>query len=170
MSRRRLACTFLGLALGVFFYLAYRSDYTVSNRWVSYLCGPSTYRVLKHELAHWLPIPAVLRGCMPSALWCFIATSLFGGWTIRISVDRAPPLAPVPPLLNAGWELVQWLGWTDGRADWRDVVAGFVGWGIARLLFLRPARPLKEISALWNWRLGVVVAGLGCIGLADVWK
>jgi hypothetical protein len=169
MNRRRLACAFLGLALGGFFYFAYRSDHTLSNRLVGYLFEPSTYRVLKQEVAHWLPVPSVLRGCMPSVLWCFIATSLFGGWTIRFSADRTIALMPVPPLLNAGWEFIQWVGWTDGRADWRDVVAGLVGWVIACILFLRPTKPTEEISVLWNWRLGVVAAGLGCMGLADVW-
>jgi hypothetical protein len=170
MSLPRLVCALLGLGLGLLFYLAYRSDHTVSNRVVSYLCGPSGYLELKQELRLWLPVPVFLRGCLPSALWCLIVTSLLGGWKIRIGNSHALPLAGLCPLINATWEIVQWIGWTDGRADWRDAVAGLVGWLIAHALFFRSARPSEEISALWNWRVGVVMTGFACMGLADVWK
>jgi hypothetical protein len=170
MSIRRVACAFLGLGLGLWFYLAHRSDQTLSNRLVNYLCGPSIYFPLKQELRRWLPLPAVVRGCLPSALWCFIATSLVGGWKIRIGGDRLLELAWLAPFVNAGWELVQKFGWTDGRADWRDAVAGFVGWGMAQLVFFRPARPTEEIFSLWSWPVGVVMLAFGCMGFADVWK
>lgn len=170
MSIRRLAFAFLGLGFGLWFYLAYRSDQTLGNRVVSYLCGPSIYFPLKQDLRHWLPLPAILRGCLPSALWCFIATSLVGGWKIRTGGDRPLELKWLPPFLNAGWEVVQWAGWTDGRADWRDAVAGFVGWGVVQMMLSGSARPTEEIPALWGWRTGVVMAAFGCMGLADVWR
>ncbi len=170
MSIPRVCCVVLGLGLGLLFYLAFRSEHTLSNRLVISVCGAPTYFALKHELRHWLPVPTFLRGCLPSGLWCLIATCLLGGWKIRLGRTHVLQLAWLCPLFNTCWESIQWIGWTDGHADWLDVLAGFVGWSVARLLFLRSARPADEIPALWNWRVGVVVTGFACIGLADVWK
>ncbi len=170
MTARRLICALLGLGFGVCFYLAYRSDHTLSNRLVGQLVGSAAYLKLKHSLGHWLPVPTWLRDCLPSALWCFIATSLIGGWHIRPVRASGPlRLAWLPPFFNAGWELVQRAGWTDGRADWLDVAAGFTGWIAAELLLLRPATQGEGIPGLLNWRVAVVIAGFACMGFADVW-
>lgn len=169
MNRARVICAFAGLALGLLFYLAHRSDHTLSNRVVSSLCGHATYSQVKYEVKRWLPVPLLVRGCLPSALWCFIASSLLGGWKVRMGSRRVVALASVCPLANASWELVQWSGWTDGRGDWCDVAAGFAGWGVSQLVFLGASRPV-ELVALWGWRLGVVISGFACMGLADVWK
>jgi hypothetical protein len=170
MSRSRLASALLGLGFGLLFYLAYRTDQTVSNRLMRHLCGPSCYEQLRDALRTWFPLSAVLRGCLPSALWCFIVTSLVGGWRVRLRSGRILSLTWLPPLFNAGWEIIQWLGWTDGRADWRDCVAGYAGWFLATALFFRTPAPKDEIAALWNWRVGVAAAGFACMALADVWK
>lgn len=171
MNRRRLLCALLALGLGLIFYLAYRSDYTLGNRLVRYLCGPAAYLRLKLALSQWLPVlPRELRGCLPSALWCIVGTSLLGGWKIRLGVRHVVPLALLPPALNAGWEFVQWAGWTDGHADWLDVCAGLAGWMVVQAVFFRPARPAEEIPLQWSWRTGVMLAGFACMGFADVWK
>jgi hypothetical protein len=156
--------------MGLLFYLAHRSDHTLSNRLVSYVCGPSAYVQLKQELRHWLPVPLVLRGCLPSVLWCFIVISLFGGWKIRIGGCRMLPLAWLSPVINACWEIIQCIGWTDGHADSLDVVAGLVGWTIAHVIFFHSPKPAEEISALWNWRMGIAMTGFATMGFADVWK
>ena len=170
MTTRRLVCAFLGLSFGLLFYLAFRSDQTVSNRLVRILCGPSNYFQLKNGLRHGLPVPRVLRGCLPSALWCLIATSLIGAWRLRLSESIVLRLGWWPPVFNAGWEMVQWAGWTHGRADWQDVIAGFVGWMVGVVLVSRPATAPEEIPSLGNWRVGVVIAGFTCMGFAYVWK
>src|SRR5205085_2229209 len=113
MNLRRLICALLGLAFGLIFYLAWRSDHTLSNRLVNFLGGHTVYLELKQEFRHWLPLPIFLRGCLPSALWCFIATSLVGGWKIHLGGGRVLELAWLAPFFNAGWEGVQWIGWTD---------------------------------------------------------
>ncbi|MES2692690.1 MAG: hypothetical protein V4773_04400 [Verrucomicrobiota bacterium] len=169
MSSARLLCALTGLGLGFLFYLAHRSDHTLSNRLASSLCGTS-YFPLKQELKQWLPMAPALRGCLPSALWCFIGTSLFGGWKIRLGMRRVLPLAWLCPCLNALWEVIQWIRWTDGRADPLDVVAGLVGWLGAHLILFRAEQPTEEIATLWNWRVGVVLTGCACMGLADVWR
>ena len=43
MRRSRIGCALAGLAIGLIFYLAYRSDRTVSNVVVRWLSGPSLY-------------------------------------------------------------------------------------------------------------------------------
>lgn len=169
MNRARVFCAVLGLAAGLLFYLAHRSDRTLSNRLVSWACGPDVYAELKHDLRPCVPVPALLRGCLPSALWSFIATSLVSGWSIRASGNRLIALAPLCPLFNALWEVVQALGWSDGHADLQDVAAGCIGWLVAQLAFLSAGKPV-EIPLRWTWRLGVVLSGVACIGLADVWK
>jgi hypothetical protein len=170
MNLPRLLCATMGLGAGLLLYLGYRSDHTLSNRLVSYLCGPKAYLFLQQELRHWLPLPVVLRGCLPSALWCLIGTSLFGGWKIRLSSGQLLSLAWLFPFGNAAWEIIQWVGCTDGRSDWRDVVAGFIGGMIAHAAFIRSAPSTTEFSARWNWRAGAVLAGFVSMGFADVWK
>lgn len=170
MSIARLLSAFLGLGAGLLFYLAYRSDHTVGNRLVACACGPSAYSHLKHELRLYLPVPTIIRGCLPSAIWCFIVTSVIGGWKIRRGTRRSIPLAWLAPAINAIWELVQWAGWTDGRADWLDVVAGIAGGVIAQLLFFRSTKNGEEIPLAWSWRVSVMIASIACMGLADVWK
>lgn len=169
MNRRRLLCAFGGLGLGFLFYLAHRSDYTVSNRLLGVVCGPSTYLKIKHELKHWLPIPFAIRGCLPSALWCFVVTSLLGGWSLRGWRNRTLSLGWLCPFFNAGWEGVQAFGWTDGYADWLDAMAGFGGAMIARGLSIGSPEPVV-IPSLWSWRLGIVVSSFASMALADVWK
>lgn len=170
MSRARIAAALLGLGFGLLFYLAYRTDQTLSNRFVRALCGSSVHDQLKHELRAWLPMSVSLRGCLPSALWCFIVTSLAGGWRVRLPSGRAVSITWLSPLFNVVWEIIQWAGWTDGRADWQDCVAGYAGWILSCGLFFRTPAPADEISALWNWRVGVVASGFACMALADVWK
>lgn len=169
MSRSRLIGASAGLALGLLFYLAYRSDSTLSNRLLGWLCGPGNYLRLKQEVRAWLPVPLALRGCLPSALWCFIVTSLVGEWRIHLWRAHDVPLARLAVLFNAGWEAIQWIGWTDGRGDWRDVVAGVAGWTAAHLIPFEPQHA-AVLSSRWGWRWGVVVSSFACMGLADVWK
>lgn len=168
MNPLRLLCALLGLALGLVFYLGYRSDHTVSNRLLQHTCAPARYLRLKETARRWLPVPAILRGCLPSALWCFIATSLTGGWRLRIS-RRLFSLSLLSPLFNAAWEVVQWLGWTNGRADWLDALAGVAGWLLACLVFAHGEEP-AEIPAPWDWRVALAAAGFACMGFAHVWK
>lgn len=169
MSMPRTFCALSGLGIGLVFYLAHRSDHTVSNRLLNYFFGPSTYLHLKQAASHWLPMPGALRGCLPSALWCFIVTSMCGGCNFRLARSRILTLACISPLINAGWEAIQWFGFTDGHADWFDVFAGVGGWMIAHVISIRSAKPV-EISALWSWRFGIVLSGFACMGFADVWK
>lgn len=169
MNPRRLLCAFLGLAGGLLFYLAYRSEHTVSNQLLRTVFGPAQYVAFKQGVRAWLPIPAALRDSLPSALWCFIVASLLGGWKLPAGRGRSLSLAAIGPVFNAGWEIVQGCGWTNGRADWRDAVAGIAGWAVAELLFRHSDEPV-EIPLRWGWRTGVVVAGFACMGLAHVWK
>lgn len=169
MSRARLMAALLGLAFGFVFYLAHRSDHTLSNRLVRSVCAPLRYGELQRQLHAALPVTPALRGCLPSALWCFIVASLLGGWQIRVGWKRRFPLAGAGVLVNAAWEVIQWLNWTDGRGDWRDVVAGLAGWALAHLA-LAAGDDTPELSTPSGWRWGVVVSGLACMGLADVWK
>jgi hypothetical protein len=169
MTRRRIVGVFAGLGIGLLFYLAHRSDRTVSNQVLNWLCGPGNYAQLKQEAKHWIPVPLALRGCLPSALWCFIVTTLVRGWNLRLGSGRALRLAWWGPFLNAGLEAAQWMGWTDGHADKMDVIAGFAGGTLAQCMFPISSKPL-EIPCGWNWRLGLVAAGFACIGFADVWR
>jgi hypothetical protein len=169
MSRARLASAAAGLALGLLFYVAHRTDQTLSNRIVAWICGPAAYLQLKQALRDWLPVPSFLVGCLPSALWCFVVTSLCGAWKIRLRA-RVVPIAWLAPLGNAGWEIVQGLGWTDGHGDWLDAAAGVGGGLLAKIIFTRAAQPAETISIRWNWRLAVVTTSFACMGLADVWK
>jgi len=169
MNFARLASAFAGLALGLHFYLAHRTDQTLSNQIVGWLCGPAAYLQLKHALREWLPAPSFLIGCLPSALWCFVVTSLSGRWKVRLR-SYACPIAWLAPLFNAGWEIVQWLGWTDGHGDWQDAAAGVGGWLLAEMVFLPESQPAQAIPFRWNWRFAVVATSVAGIGLADVWK
>jgi hypothetical protein len=169
MSRPRLVFTFAGLALALHFYLAHRTDQTLSNHLVAWLYGPTTYHQLKQALREWLPVPSFLIGCLPSALWCFVVASLSGGWKVRLR-SRAFSIAWLAPLFNAGWEIVQWLGWTDGHGDWQDAVAGVGGWLLAEMVFLPETPPAEVIPWRWNWRFAMVATSFAGIGLADVWK
>ncbi len=170
MTRSRLAFACLGLVLGLLFYVAYRSDQTLSNRFVRHVVGPTNYVHFKHDLRLLLPVPLFLRGSLPSLLWCFIVTSLVGGWSIQLPSDRTILLAWLAPFFNAVWEIVQWLGWTDGRADWQDAGAGFAGWLLAQAIFHRQPVATAALFMRIPWRVGVVVAAFACMGLADVWK
>lgn len=170
MNLRRLVCALLTLGLGMLFYLAYRTDCTLVNRLIGQLLGPADYLKLKLGLRHWLPVPPGLVGCLPSALWCIVGTSLVGCWRIRLGRQWLLPLTFLPPVFNAWWESVQWAGWTDGHADWLDVVAGLAGWLVAQVLLLRSAGPTEEIPVQWNWRMGVMLASFACMGFADVWN
>jgi hypothetical protein len=169
MSRARLSCVLLGLGFGLLFYLAYRTDHTVSNRVLRSLCGGANYLELKQHARQLLPVPAAFRGCLPSALWCFIATSLLGGWRLRLGRERFLAVSWLGPAFNAAWEGVQWLGWTDGRGDPGDIVAGLAGWLLASALFLRATRPVEE-TVPWTWRAGMMITAFACMGLADVWR
>src|SRR5687768_12994119 len=102
----------LGLGVALVFYLAHRSDYTVNNRLVSGLLGQPYYLQLKQELRLWCSLPMWLRGCLPSALWCFIVTSVCGGWRVGLGRGRMMRLVWLCPGVNALWEGVQWIGWT----------------------------------------------------------
>lgn len=168
MNVVRVLCVMLGLAVGLVFYLGHRSDQTVSNRLLQHTCTPERYLQLKQQARRWLPVPALLRGCLPSALWCFIATSLMSAWRIRIS-SRLISFTFLCPLFNATWEIVQWLGWTNGRGDWQDAVAGVVGWLLASAVFHRSEESV-EIALPWDWRMAVAAAGFACMGFAHVWK
>jgi hypothetical protein len=169
MSRRRVVLAVAGLGLGLLFYLGYRSDYTVSNRMLRWICGQPAYEHFQHAARYWLPVPGLLRGCLPSALWCLIGTSLLGGWKMDLRPGWTLPLAGMCPWFNTGWEMVQWLGWTDGRGDVLDVIAGIAGYGLAQGA-IRGSAKLVPISFSWNWRLGVIAMAIGCIGFADVWR
>lgn len=157
----------VGLGFGLIFYLTYRSDDTVSNRLLIGLLGSTNFFQLKHELRPWFPLPEWLRGCLPSALWCFIVTSVCGSWHVVLGCGHCLRLAWLGPLVNAIWEGVQWAGGTDGRGDGLDVLAGFVGGGLAGWL-AGPGGKSAEIPWRWDWRLGVTVTCLACMGLADV--
>lgn len=148
--------------------MAHRTDQTLSNRIVAWLSGPTAYLQLRQVLRDWLPVPSFLVGCLPSALWCFVVTSICGGWKIRLGACAAPT-AWLAPLSNAGWEIVQALGGTDGCGDWLDALAGLGGWLAADMAFARSGRPAEEIRARWDWRVAVVVLSWACGGLADVW-
>jgi hypothetical protein len=169
MSARRIAGAVTGLGVGLIFYLGYRSDHTVSNRLLRWLCGQSAYEQLQHVARDWLPIAWSIRGSLPSALWCFIATSLIGGWKIVVTARRTIALAWFCPLFNGGWEIIQYLRWTDGHADTLDVAAGFVGWTLAEAIF-RGSDKSVAMSRLANWRMGVVATVIACMGFADVWR
>ena len=169
MTARRIACAFIGLGVGLLFYLTHRSDHTLSNRVLRWLCGPNAYVGLKQIAQSCFLVPVECRGCLPSALWCFIAASLCGPWTLRLRTGPALRLGSLCPWFNAAWEMVQWLQWTDGHADRLDVVAGFAGWLVALGAFAGSAQP-KEISPRWNWQAGVVIMTFAAMGLADVWR
>jgi hypothetical protein len=169
MTPRRIVGVLAGLGIGLLFYLAHRSDRTVSNQVLSWLCGPGTYSQLKQEAKHWLPVPLALCGCLPSAMWCFIVTSLVRGWNLRIGSNCVLQLSRLGPLLNAALEAAQWIGLTDGHADELDVIAGFAGGLLAHWMFPNSRKPL-DVPCSWNWRLGLVAAGFACVGFADVWK
>lgn len=169
MSRRRVACALAGLAVGLIFYLGYRSDRTLSNRLLHAAVGQETFQECRRIARACLPMPAPLHGCLPSALWCLIGTSLIGGWKIELTRGRALALGGFCPCFNAAWEIVQWLGWTDGHADPLDVVAGIAGWAVAWVLF-RESRRAGSIPLTLNWRFGVMLAAVACMGFADVWR
>ncbi len=170
MNRARVVCSVVGMGVGLLFYFAYRSEYTVSNRLVRACTGSSHYAELRLQVRQLLPVPAVVRGCLPSALWCLIVTSFFGGWNLRLAQGTIVRVAWLCPFLNAAWELVQGVGWTDGHADGLDVLAGFAGWGCAELLFARSQPYWVSLSFHYPWRLAVVAAGFLSMGFADVWK
>ena len=169
MSRARLLCALAGLAFGFAFYFAYRSDSTLSNRLVRWLCTPADYAHAKQQVRAWLPVPVALRGCLPSALWCFIVATLLGEWRIPLWRVRTLPLAWIGVFFNAGWEAIQWAGWTDGRRDWRDVAAGLAGWAVANLIPFEHEHD-TVVALRWSWRWGIVAFGFACMGLADVSK
>jgi hypothetical protein len=170
MTVSRVGVAVLGLGAGLLFYLAYRSDQTLSNRCLRSLCGATAYANIKEFVRHWFLVPSTLRGCLPSALWSLIVASLFGGWKLRRERRSLLCIAWLCPWFNAGWEVVQAMGWTDGRGDWQDVVAGFAGWGAVQLVFIRSRPSVRLVSVRSPWRLVIVTAGFACMGFADVWK
>lgn len=169
MSPARILGALAGLGCGALFYAVYRCDQTLSNRVLSAVCG-ERYAQLRDTLRHWLALPPVVRGCLPSALWCFVGSCLCGGWHVRVGSRRELGLVWLFPTINAAWEGVQALGWTDGRADVADALAGMVGGTLARVIFR--ARMAHDHVAFfpWSWRLGVLLAGISTMGLADVWR
>lgn len=170
MSAARLLAAIAGLILGLLFYVAFRCDQTLGNRLVAGLWG-ERYPVVKDALRHGLALPPVLLGCMPSGLWCFVGSCLCSGWRVRFGKAREMGLAWLFPSLNALWEAVQGLGWTDGRADAADVLAGLVGGALSCAIF-RFRHPEQRPAALVvfrGWRLGLLLVGVSTMGLADVW-
>ena len=169
MSGRRIALALTGLGLGLVFYLGYRSDQTVSNRLLRWICSQSAYEHGQVIARHWLPVPSPLRGCLPSALWCLIASSLTGGWKLCVGRRWILPCASLSPWINAAWEIVQGLGWTDGCGDVLDGVAGIAGWALAAFMLREVARAVP-LRFSWNWRMGVVALAFACMGFADIWR
>lgn len=169
MSRARIVGVAAGLLAGLLFYWAHRSSLTLSNRMLQWLCGPAWYAAVRAELHGWLPLPAAVRGSLPSALWCFIVGAGCGGWNLRLGRRGRVPLVWLAAGVNAGWELVQAAGWTNGRADPLDAVAGVLGCALARRCF-GPATQSAELAPGFNWRTGVTLACLCSMGLAHVWR
>lgn len=168
MNPSRLVASMLTLGASVVFFLAYRSDQTCSNRILHALLGPERYDAGRDWLAMHLPLATAWKGSLPSALWVFSATLLLGGWKARLSTGLVYRMAFLPVLLNFFWELVQWSGFTDGRADRLDVLAGFFGWGAAEACRFQAAPCLEPIDRLQDWRMAVLAAACGLPGFADV--
>lgn len=168
MNPSRLVAAILTLGASVVFFLAFRSEQTCSNRILHAMLGPERYGAGRAWLATHLPLTTVWKGSLPSALWVFSATLLLGDWKARLLMGPVIRMAFVPVLLNGLWEFVQWSGFTDGRADPLDVLAGVFGWGAAEACRFQAAPNLEPIDRLQDWRLAVLAAACGLPGFADV--
>ena len=166
MSRMRISAVAAGLSAGLLFYIAHRSDQTLCNRIARWILGPAWYGETQEVLRQLSPVPAVLHGCLPSALWCWVVAGACGAWSLRIGARRVP-LAWAAAGINAFWEVVQASGWSNGRADPLDVAAGFAGCAASRLLLGAGARNAEFPPGL-NWRTGVALACVACMGMAAV--
>lgn len=168
MNPSRLVAAMLTLGASVVFFLAFRSDQTCSNRILNTMLGPERYGAGRDWLATHLPLTTAWKGSLPSALWVFSATILLGEWKARLSIGPVFRMAFVPVFLNFFWEIVQWSGCTDGRADHLDVLAGIFGWGAAEACRFQAAPSLDPIDRLQDWRVAVLAAACGLPGFADV--
>lgn len=155
------------VAAGVF-YWAYRPPSTLSNRVIWWLLGSARAVEAREWLAVHLPAVDWWQGCLPSAFWVLAAVCLLDGRGLLAARGVGAVFALAPMCVNALWEVVQWAGVTDGRADMADVAAGCVGWGVAIVLPVAGSPGENRWDGWRDWRwlgLGGVWA---LMGLADV--
>jgi hypothetical protein len=173
MRLLRLFITSITLLFGLAFYMAYRTDQTVACRCLGMILGEDASAALRHTLQNAMDMPTSLRGCLPSFLWVLAVTSVLLEWRVvgdSPAFRRSVSLAPIGFFLNAVWEGVQWLRFTDGRADLSDIIAGGLGWLVAAGLCHLTPLPGREIRQLRPGPIAIVVGCFAIMGLADVWK
>lgn len=168
MNRMRLLMALATLVVALAFYLAFRPDRTCSNRFLGIVLGAESCEAAQSWIGSHFKMPCPWLGSLPSGLWVVAATCLVGGWEWQLTSGRRLGLAVVPVLINSFWELVQWCGFTDGRADLMDIGAGIAGWAIAGSLPFASIPPEVPIRRWHDWRWLVLAVTCLLIGFADV--
>ncbi|MFN0127888.1 MAG: hypothetical protein ACKV19_14505 [Verrucomicrobiales bacterium] len=168
MNRMRLLIALSTLVVALAFYLAFRPDRTCSNRFLGTVLGAESYEAARSWIGSQCHMPGPWLGSLPSGLWVIAATCLVGGWEWRLTNGKRLSLAVLPVLINSCWELVQWSGFTDGRADLLDIGAGVAGWAIAASLPFTSTPPAVPIHQWYDWRWLVLAGTCLLMGFADV--
>jgi hypothetical protein len=157
----------LPLLLALACYIAFRTSRTVVNEWITLMAGKEFFTSLSYHLSQWLSPLHESSGWLPSFLWVLALALWARGWWLNIAGFRFP-LVVAPALLNAMWELVQALHWSDGFGNWHDALAGFAA---SAMVFNwdRIRRRGAKILPRLCWRHSLIaLIGWSMIYLADV--
>lgn len=157
----------LPLTIALACYVAFRSRRTVVNEIIVSCGGMTFYTDLTSVLSNWLAPLSPYSGWLPSFLWVLALALSARGWWLRV-FHVSLPLAVTPALLNAGWECVQALHWSDGAANMGDVVAGFAASAVIMIWDAARQRRPKVLHRL-RWRHSLIAfSAWAIIYLADV--
>ena len=157
----------LPLLLALACYIAFRTPRTIANDLIVLLAGQEFFTFLSSHLSQWLAPLKGSSGWLPSFLWVLALALWARGWWLSFSGIRFP-LVAAPAILNALWEMVQALHWSDGFANWSDVFAGLFASAVVFYWDIIRNRGEKILPRLcWHHSL-IAVIGWSIIYLADV--
>lgn len=160
----------LALATAVFgcgwVALFYRPINTYLNSWLLSWLGDD-FLQLRHSIQAVIPLSDMAIYTIPGALWVFGLSLL--GWRLRITFRQHKlHLFYLSPIIGLGFELIQFMEWSDGTFDPLDALWVSIGFGLAFFICHRvlPGH-WREQPGRWRYVLFFLVL-FAAFGV-DVW-
>lgn len=156
----------LALLLSLFVYLFFRTEQTLVNYIFIKVFGGEPF----YQSRLWVTSHVMLSNfqmySLPEALWILSITLLSKRYKVRFAAQEIS-LVYLPIILAFGFELFQWMHWSQGSADLNDIWGALVFWALGMAVF--PERePKVYLSESLNIHVVLCTACYAVVYLAHL--
>ena len=149
---KKYAAMLAALSISAFIYLFYRTNQTLLNQLFAVVFGNDNYLFLKSFFHSNLKLPSQIIYSLPGALWVWVISIASRDVFIDFKGKKIS-FVVLPIIVALGFELFQYLHWTNGHFDWWDVIYSTAFWLLSFISLNKQKRSSNDTYTKLHYNL-----------------